>query len=159
MKIYEVLGADHKEASELIAKLEKKFVTQNPDAPALFKKLKTALTEHFDGEERLFYSQISQGGYEQAIQQAISQHDAVRGTLAKLESVVHDAEQAQPLVQELKARVSAHVEFEEGEVWSDGKNILNEKDAERIGNEMLEAEPDVHPVRSKIARAKEEMHF
>ena len=157
MKIYDVLHKDHEEAEALITKLEKKCADDDKDAPKLYQKIKTALTEHFNGEEKLFYSVIAQGGFQEAIQRAISQHDAVRSTLGRLDGTIQNSAQAQPLVQELKSRVVQHVQFEETEVWDDGRKVIDAKQEDRIGDEMLEAEPDVHPMRAKIAQFKEDM--
>ena len=157
MNIYEVLHKDHLAVAALIDKLEKQCAKNDDDAVDTFRKIKTAFTEHADGEESLFYPVIAKAGNEELIQRARSQHDAIRSMLQRIEAVIDTRrEQVQPLVLDLKTRVTEHVNLEEGEIFQRAHQAIIGDQEDRIGDDMLRAEPDVHPLRAKIAEFKED---
>jgi len=142
MDIYEVLKNDHKRILQLIMQL--KTGEDTTERERLFEQLSIVLDEHAQGEEELFYPIVGEEDVnDTVVASAEEEHDQMDQLVADLEEIgTHDRRFTQRL-EDLESVFRAHIDVEEHLLFDLAHRELDEMDAQRLGREMVEAEPDL----------------
>jgi hemerythrin-like domain-containing protein len=135
MDAFELLKNDHAKVSSLFDRIEP--ATDATTRRQLFAQLKQELTIHAHIEETILYPvlkakaetrEITEEGYEE--------HQEVKELLAELEATPPDSEEWSDLITELRENVEHHVEEEEGEMFTQAREVLSEQQINDIGARM-----------------------
>ena len=131
MDLLDHLIKEHREAEELIAKLEESEPGQQ--RKALIDELSSALHKHMEVEEQFLYPIVSEVIGEEDAEEGNNEHDLARDGLEKLYELVDEPGFAAALDM-VKAGIDHHVEDEEEKMFPE----LRQKAGDRING--LDAE-------------------
>jgi hemerythrin superfamily protein len=137
MKVYELLKKDHETVKSLFAKLEETTEEQGEEREDLFQTLQHELTIHALAEEKFFYPALKENEESEEIAlEAIEEHKVVKRLLKELDANLKDTKDWAAKLKVLQENVEHHVEEEEGELFDKAKRILDDAEAESIGEEI-----------------------
>jgi iron-sulfur cluster repair protein YtfE (RIC family) len=125
MDLLDHLMKEHREAEELIAKLEESEPGQQ--RTALIDELASALHKHMEVEEQFLYPIVAEVIGEEDAEEGNNEHDLAREGLEKLYELADEPGFAAALDM-VKAGIDHHVEDEEDEMFPE----LRQKAADRI---------------------------
>jgi iron-sulfur cluster repair protein YtfE (RIC family) len=144
MNIIELLKEDHREAEELIERLEgleadlddtKVGIDKMPQA--LFTKLKNALTLHTQAEEQILYPAMQKfDETADRIPEAIEEHQQVDQILEEMAMLSPAEDEFQERLEELKENLAHHIEEEEDELFPKAEELCGQKRLEEMGRQM-----------------------
>ncbi|MEW6128738.1 MAG: hemerythrin domain-containing protein [Acidobacteriota bacterium] len=141
MNALELLTEDHEKVAELFSQLED---SESESARLnLFGKIKTELETHTHIEETLFYPMLED--YEELqdlITQAYEEHKQVKTLLREIEQLARGSVLLDAKLNVLQENVEHHVEEEEGELFPQVEDIIEEEELENLGNEMMTAKQE-----------------
>ncbi|MFO0753149.1 MAG: hemerythrin domain-containing protein [Thermodesulfovibrionales bacterium] len=142
MNIFELLKNDHEKALNLFDELEgmqgEPGRIKGGKADAVFDRLKQELEIHMMGEEEFFYSVLKEEeSTRSTILESYEEHHVARLLLGEMASMQKD-EQWMAKLAVLRESVEHHIEEEEGELFEDARNVIDEKKAEEIGRRMAD---------------------
>jgi iron-sulfur cluster repair protein YtfE (RIC family) len=158
MNIIELLKEDHREAEELIERLEG-LDTDLDDEEAgigempqeIFNQLKNALTLHTQAEEQIIYPAMKQfSETAELIPEAIEEHQQVDQILEEMALLSPTDDEFQEKLEELKENLLHHIEEEEDELFPKAEELCGQKKLEGMGRQMQELKQG----RSAAATAK-----
>ena len=137
MNVYELLKKDHETVKNLFAQLEETDEDQVQEREELFLTLKKELTIHALAEEKFFYSELKEDEEsEETTLEALEEHKVVKKLLKELDGNQKGTKEWAAKLKVLQENVEHHVEEEEGELFEQAAEVLDEDDAERIGEEI-----------------------
>lgn len=135
MNIFEALRKDHDVQRNLL----KQLVETSGDSEkrrSTFKKLREALENHADGEERYFYKPlIDSDKTQEKARHSIAEHHEIDEYIAELENTEMDSSAWLKVAKNLKERVEHHLEEEEHEVFQMAGKVLSENQKKSLAQE------------------------
>lgn len=132
-----LLKQDHKKVSDLFQEIESS--SNKKKRKDLFRELKNELLVHSEIEEKYFYPVLEQKEEDVEMEEhAIDEHAHVKERLEKIESIESDHDEWMNELKKLREDVEHHVEEEESEIFSEIRDILNEKQLEDLAKNMKE---------------------
>ena len=144
MNAIELLKEDHREALELLERLENIEGNLEVDeeeieiAPtALFNQLKNALTLHTQVEEQVFYPAMQE--FEETrefIGEAIEAHQNVDQILEEMSMLSPSDGDFQTQLEELKETLEHHIDEEEDELFPKAEELCGQKRLDEMGRQM-----------------------
>jgi len=127
MDVTKMLEADHRTVEKLFTKIEK---AQGSDRSPLIEELATAVKGHMELEEKVLYPKMASVTGEESVQEANTEHDLARTTLAEMVKLGPDDPGFGAALESVKAGIEHHVQEEEGEVFPElrrsGQSLLEE---------------------------------
>jgi iron-sulfur cluster repair protein YtfE (RIC family) len=144
MNAVELLKEDHKEALELLERLETMEQDLEADAEGLevvptelFTQLKNALTLHTQAEEQIFYPAMQEfDETREQITEAIEEHQAVDQLLEEMTELSPEDEEFQTKLAELRENLEHHMEEEEDELFPKAEELCGAKRLEEMGRQI-----------------------
>ncbi|MDB5104800.1 MAG: hemerythrin [Fibrobacteres bacterium] len=137
MNVYEILQKDHETVKALFGKLEETTEDQVEERERLFQTLNQELTVHAAAEEKFFYPALKNvEESEDDTLEAIEEHKVVKKLLKELEANQKGTKEWAAKLKVLQENVEHHVEEEEGELFEKAEDILDEEEADSIGEEI-----------------------
>lgn len=144
MNIIELLKEDHREAEELIERLEglesdldDTEVGTDKMPQALFTKLKNALTLHTQVEEQILYPAMQQfDETADRIPEALEEHQQVDQILEEMAMLAPAEDEFQGRLEELKENLAHHIEEEEDELFPKTEELCGQQRLEEMGRQM-----------------------
>jgi iron-sulfur cluster repair protein YtfE (RIC family) len=128
------LKRDHREAEELLTKLEDS--SPGPRRRANVDKLVQALTLHMEIEERLVYPLVAANVGQEDAEEAEIEHGLAREALMHLRDMV-DKPGFGATVSMLKAGIKHHVKEEEREIFPKLKRKMERTDLAELGDQAM----------------------
>lgn len=158
MNIVELLKEDHREAEELIERLEGMETDLSDDEvgidempQSVFTQLKTALTMHTQVEEQVLYPALKQfDETADLIPEAIEEHQQVDQILEEMALLSPTDDEFQERLEELKENLFHHIEEEEEELFPKTEELCGQKRLEEMGRQAQQLKQG----RSAAATAK-----
>lgn len=137
--IYSILRAEHREASDLLKKIEK---TKDPEQrEELFEEVKEALLLHSKAEEKVFYAELRKHEeLRDLIKEAKQEHTKVERQLKALERLDKDDEEFLEKLRELRQDVEHHISEEEGEIFKRARKVIDQDEARSLGQRFEDQE-------------------
>lgn len=131
MDPFTLLKNDHQKVPELFEQIES---TQDIDERMnLFETLKQELLAHAEVEEQYFYPVLEEKNQDVKLEEhAIDEHAHVKQQLEEIEQTT-DEQRWMLLVRKLKEEIKHHVEEEEGEIFTEIRDILDEDALQDLG--------------------------
>lgn len=142
MTIFDLLKKDHEEAMQLFDKLEELKEKSDKQSESkkekLFSQLKHELEVHASSEEAVFYMPLKkEDATHTMILEAIEEHNVMRTMLKEMNSPSKDEKWFAKL-SVLRENVEHHVDEEEGELFDEAKDILDDSQIKDMAKQMEE---------------------
>lgn len=144
MNVINLLKEDHREAIELIERLEdvkeSNTVSEGED---LFRQLRGALEMHSSAEEEIFYPALKAfDETRDVVKEAYQEHNKIDQLLAEMALLSLADEEFQDKLAELKEVIEDHVSEEEEELFSRAEELFEESKLQEMGNQMQRIKKD-----------------
>jgi len=133
--VIKLLESDHREVEELFAKAES---TNGAAKQQVVTRLATELTIHAEAEETLVYPAMRAAGLDELVDEAESEHQQVKELVARLETMDATGDEVDPVLAELKADVSHHVEEEESEGFPKFRSATDQDTLQSLATQVQE---------------------
>ena len=130
-----LLTDDHRQVEDLLERLEE---AEGPERAELLEQLETSLRLHMKSEERLGYPLVAEAVGTEEAEEAEVEHGLVRDGLAKARELL-DAPGFGAVVQMIKGGIEHHVQEEEGEIFPQLVDQLDEERRAALGDAVAEA--------------------
>lgn len=137
MDIYEYLKKDHRKVGDLLERTG--AASSNDERMRLFKEIYNDVLLHAETEEATFYRALTEKGdkhIQEKEEHAEEEHAEIRKHLKECDSKECGSKSWMLSFGELKHAIEHHVEEEEGEIFKKARNIISEKEAEKLAQEM-----------------------
>jgi len=137
MNALDLLKQDHEKVKELFKQFE-----ANDDQAAnqgIVDSIKTELQAHAHVEESIFYPTLEDQNDEELIglvDESLEEHQEVKDLLKDIENAMGDGQQLRTKIMELRQKVEHHASEEETEMFPRVRNVLQNEDLERMGEEI-----------------------
>jgi hemerythrin-like domain-containing protein len=121
----------------------KKVMQQLTDKPEkrLFEQLRNALDQHLGGEETVVYRAMDElPGLHRMVLEGVEEHRIVRRLLDEIEKLEPKDERWQAKFKVLRQNVEHHIAEEEGQVFPQARQFMDEDMAEELDVKYSEAE-------------------
>ncbi|MGP1395701.1 MAG: hemerythrin domain-containing protein [Inquilinaceae bacterium] len=137
--IYQRIKQDHDHCRDLFARLKDTTDRAEKSRLSLFEELKIELWAHHKIEEAVFYSKLEtiKATRGEAFE-AVNEHHVANGLLEELDSMPVDNPQWLTKLGVLQELVTHHMEEEEGEIFEEAREVLDDAIAKRMGEAMDE---------------------
>ena len=144
MNVVELLKEDHREALELLERLENMESELEADEEGvevlptdLFTQLKNALTLHTQEEEQVFYPAMREfDETREQIAEAIEEHQAVDQLLEEMADLSPEDEEFQNKLEELRENLEHHMEEEEDDLFPKAEELCEPKRLDEMGRQI-----------------------
>ena len=111
----------------------------------LFTKVKQELVVHEAIEEEIFYPALKQHPKTKEITlEAYEEHHVVNTVMAEIEGVSYDDEKWGAKFTVMKENLEHHIEEEEGEMFKQARQVMDEDELEQLGNRMAARKQELH---------------
>lgn len=140
MDIYEVLTEDHREVQKMLNRLagtSQKAVKTRED---VFGQLKEILIAHSKAEDKIFYSTLDHDQGHELVDEARHAHQEVEHLLDEMSKMDVGSREWSDKLHALKENVEQHVREEEQQIFKEAHRMLDEEDADDMGDKMEEEE-------------------
>lgn len=132
-QIYDILHREHEEVSELFHELEE---AKGAKALELFTRLKIKLVPHARAEEAVLYPRLlDESNTEDETREGIEEHKQVDHLIAEIDAIGPDHEAWTPKIKVLADMVGHHVDEEEGEMFPLAREVVSDREAEKLAEE------------------------
>ncbi len=133
MDVFELLKQDHQKVSGIFQQIEAAGADASEQRTQLFTKLKQELDLHAHVEETFLYPVLKQADETRSITtEAYEEHQEVKDLLAEIAQTPVNDEEWDTLIGELKENVEHHVEEEEGEMFTEARDVLRQEQIDEI---------------------------
>jgi hemerythrin-like domain-containing protein len=144
MNIIDLLQEDHREAEELIERLEGMETDLDDEEvgidempQSVFTKLHKALTLHTQVEEQILYPAMKQfDETAELIPEAVEEHQQVDQILEEMTMLSPTDDEFIEKLEELKENLFHHIEEEEEELFPKAQELCGKKRLEEMGRQM-----------------------
>jgi iron-sulfur cluster repair protein YtfE (RIC family) len=144
MNAIELLKEDHREALELLERLETMEDELDADEAGievlpteLFNQLKNALTLHTQAEEQVFYPVMREfDETRDQIAEAIEEHQAVDQLLNEMAELSPEDDEFQEKLEELRENLEHHMEEEEDDLFPKAEELCEAKRLDEMGRQI-----------------------
>jgi hemerythrin superfamily protein len=136
MDALELLHEDHETVKELFEEAEQ--TDDQKEKENIFEEIKRELETHARIEETVFYPAMQKHDeLKDMVMEAIEEHKKVKNLLREIDRVKSDSEKFEAKLDELMENVEHHAEEEEeGKMFPKIREIVNQQDLERLGQEL-----------------------
>jgi iron-sulfur cluster repair protein YtfE (RIC family) len=133
----EILTQEHREALDLISRLEGAGAGATGSYDGILKKLEAALLLHMREEEEIYYPAVAKNEeFSDLLSYSIPEHETVREYLTQLDGLAPSDETFQDVLGDLRSAIEDHAENEEDEVFPKSIEVLGEDRIEELGDEI-----------------------
>ena len=134
MSAIDMLEADHREVEKLFETFEK--ATSARQQRAIFNEIADKLAVHAAIEEQHFYPAAKTDDTEDLLLEAVEEHLAAKRLIADLLRLPANEESFAAKVTVLKEQIEHHVEEEEGELFPQVRDLLDDETLDALEQEM-----------------------
>jgi hemerythrin-like domain-containing protein len=132
--IYDLLKIEHRD----VKKLFKQIVDNERFQDDVYSQIKTALTIHMEGEEKVFYSKLENNPESRDIVlEAFEEHDVGKKIINDIDnSSIDDVKLAK--VKVLNEAINQHIEEEESDLFKKAKKVLSNEQEREIARQFMD---------------------
>ena len=134
--VIKLLETDHREVEELFAKAES---TSGAAKQEVVNKIASELTMHAQVEEQIVYPAMREAGLNDMVDEAEQEHSQVKQLVAQLKTTDATTEEVDPILAELKADVSHHVDEEETGAFPKFRDAVDQAQLQELAARVQEA--------------------
>ena len=144
-----LLKADHDKVKGMLAKLDETTERAEVTRTEGLQALKQELTVHETIEEEILYPALTEFAKTREITfEAYEEHHVVDSIMAELEQTPFDDEQWAAKLTVMKENLEHHIEEEEGEMFKQARQVMDESDLVELGERMAARKEELKSVRS-----------
>jgi iron-sulfur cluster repair protein YtfE (RIC family) len=137
MDALRLLKDDHDKVKKLLGRLEETTERAIKTREEGFATLKQELTVHELIEEEIFYPALKEHAEaKEIVLEAYEEHDVVDTILGELEQTPVDDETWKAKFTVMKENLEHHIEEEEGEMFNQARQVMEEAELEQLGERM-----------------------
>jgi len=139
--IYDILKMEHKD----VKKLFKQIIDEERYQDNIYNQIKTALSLHFAGEEKLFYPRLENNAETRStVLASMEEHDLSKKIINDIDSSTdNDAKYAR--VKVLSDAIDMHVKEEEDDLFKKAKKVLSDDDEREIARQFINQKMESMP--------------
>jgi hemerythrin-like domain-containing protein len=139
--IYDLLKMEHKD----VKKLFKQIVDNERYQDNIYMQIKTALTLHMAGEEKLFYPRLENNAETRTLTlESYEEHDLGRKVINDIDNTTDmDAKYAK--VKVLMDTIDMHIKEEEDDLFKKAKRVLSDDDEKEIARQFMNEKMEKMP--------------
>jgi len=132
--IYDLLKIEHRD----VKKLFKQIVDNERFQDDVYSQIKTALTIHMEGEEKVFYSKLENNPESRDIVlESFEEHDVGKKIINDIDnSSLDDVKLAK--VKVLNEAINQHIEEEESDLFKKAKKVLSNEQEREIARQFMD---------------------
>jgi hemerythrin-like domain-containing protein len=132
--IYDLLKIEHRD----VKKLFKQIVDNERFQEDVYSQIKTALTIHMEGEEKVFYSKLENNPESRDIVlESFEEHDVGKKIINDIDnSSLDDVKLAK--VKVLNEAINQHIEEEESDLFKKAKKVLSNEQEREIARQFMD---------------------
>lgn len=132
--IYDILKIEHKDVKRLF----KQIIDEERFQENVYNQIKTALSLHMAGEEKLLYPRLENNAESRILAlESFEEHDLCRKIISDIDNTLEeDAKYAK--VKVLNEAVDMHVKEEEGDLFKKAKRVLSDEDERTIARDFMD---------------------
>jgi hemerythrin superfamily protein len=135
MSIYDELKTDHDKVKGLLEQIEG---ASGRTKGKLFRELQVDLTAHARAEEKVFYDRLKKAKDAKGdAMEGYEEHHVVDVLFREMSKLSPSDDQWKAKFSVLKENIQHHIEDEEGDIFDKAKEIIDEEEAEEIGQKFL----------------------
>lgn len=159
MDPFRILKQDHRDVEALFKQVQELSDGAYAGRRKLFDQIAQALELHTQVEEEILYPAAKAAAAHdkearQEVLEAYEEHDNVKEMIAKLRDTDPKDETYKAKLQVMQELVQHHVKEEERQFFPECKDLMDEDEIERIGDEIAQAKADAgQPVKTKRSPA------
>ena len=132
-----LLKDDHDRMKKLLKELDSTTERGVKTRQELFARVKDELTKHESIEEEIFYPALKEHPETKEITlEAYEEHHVVDTVMKEIEAVPFDDEQWGAKFTVMKENVEHHIEEEEGEMFTQARQVFEKEELEALGERM-----------------------
>jgi hemerythrin superfamily protein len=137
MNALTLLKTDHDKVKRLLSELESTTERGVKTREELFATIKGELTVHEIIEEEIFYPALkNHPKAKDIVLEAFEEHAVVDTLMGELEGLAVDDETWGPKAKVMKENIEHHIEEEEGEMFKQARQVLNDTELDELGRQM-----------------------
>jgi hemerythrin superfamily protein len=137
MNALTLLKTDHDKVKRLLTELESTTERGVKTREELFATIKGELTVHEIIEEEIFYPALkNHPKAKDIVLEGYEEHAVVDTLMGELEGLPVDDETWGPKAKVMKENVEHHIEEEEGEMFKQARQVLNDTELDELGRQM-----------------------
>lgn len=130
--LFAILEKEHDEVSMLLEQV------RNSDSPEsvreLFIRLRRELLSHLDAEEEVFYARLERiDSARSEVREGLQEHEQLEWLLEQLDGVSLGGDDWESILEDLKDSFDMHVEEEEDEIFPMAQKLIDEEEAQELG--------------------------
>ena len=135
MNALELLIDDHQKVAQLFEQAEE---TENEkEKQNLFEQIKAELETHTHIEETIFYPALREHEeLEDIVLEAFEEHKQVKTLLREISELADGSEKFDAKLKVMKENIEHHVDEEEGEMFPQVEDLIDEDELEQLGTKM-----------------------
>lgn len=146
MNALELLKQDHEEVKELFEQAE--GTDDSKEQRNIFKQIKKALESHARIEEGIFYPAMEKHAHlMDLVLESYEEHKQIKILLKEMDALVTGSEEFEPKLRVLQEIVEHHAEEEEGNMFPQVRELVDDIALEQLGRKLETAKGN----RSKAA--------
>lgn len=146
MNALELLKQDHEEVKELFEQAE--GTDDSKEQRNIFKQIKKALESHARIEEGIFYPAMEKHAHlKDLVLESYEEHKQIKILLKEMDDLVTGSEEFEPKLRVLQEIVEHHAEEEEGNMFPQVRELVDDIALEQLGRKLEAAKGN----RSKAA--------
>jgi iron-sulfur cluster repair protein YtfE (RIC family) len=133
----ELLKEDHDKAKKMLQELEETTERAVKTRQELYRKLKSELVVHEAIEEEIFYPALKQHAEaKELVLEAYEEHNVVDIVMGEIDRTPVEDETWKAKFTVMKENLEHHIEEEEGEMFTQARDVFDEGTLERLGEQM-----------------------
>jgi hypothetical protein len=132
-----LLKDDHDKAKKMLEELDGTTERAVKTREETYGKLKAGLVVHEAIEEEIFYPALKQHAEaKDIVLEAYEEHNVVDMVMGELDATPFDDERWKAKFTVMKENLEHHIEEEEGEMFSQARDVFDKETLERLGEQM-----------------------
>lgn len=147
MNVLDVLKDDHATVERLFTNILAVSSADKARREKLFHALKEAIIKHSHAEEKIFYPPLREK--QQAhdlIEHGVDEHHAVEQLLQRMDGIPADSDDWVDTLESIHEKIKDHVEEEEGDVFRQARQLLGDRELDRMTEAFLATKEKEGPV-------------
>jgi hemerythrin-like domain-containing protein len=132
--IYDILKIEHKDVKRLF----KQIIDEERFQENVYNQIKTALSIHMAGEEKLLYPRLENNAESRSIAlESYEEHDVGKKIINDIDNAT-DSDEKYAKLKVLSEAIDMHIKEEENELFKKARRVLSDEDERTIAKDFMD---------------------
>jgi hemerythrin-like domain-containing protein len=132
--IYDILKIEHKDVKRLF----KQIIDEERFQENVYNQIKTALSMHMAGEEKLLYPRLENNAESRSIAlESYEEHDVGKKIINDIDNAT-DPDEKYAKLKVLSEAIDMHIKEEENELFKKARRVLSDEDERSIAKDFMD---------------------